>query len=111
MNEIVSIPYAELSAEQKLRLFWHDFCQCDWWHDDFEKEMEKAGFIKFVRATKRDVEATAFAEELGIIAGQMIWTLTKKGHDILNADRSPQAHAGLGSSVLGPPEIIGDRQS
>lgn len=95
MNEVVSIPYAELSVEQKLRLFWHDFTQCDWWHDDFKHEMEAAGFIKFTSATKRDVEATSFAAELGIIAGQPIWKLTKKGNAILDKASSvsrPQEH-------------------
>jgi hypothetical protein len=85
MNEVVSIPYAELSAEQKLRLFWHDFTQCDWWHDDFEHEMEATGFIKWTTATKRDVDDTSFAAELGVIAGQPIWKLTKKGRAVLAA--------------------------
>lgn len=89
MNEVVSIPYAELSVEQKLRLFWHDFTQCDWWHDDFESEMEAAGFIKWTSATRRDVEATSFAAELGIIRGQPIWKLTEKGRAILDAVSSP----------------------
>jgi hypothetical protein len=96
MNEVVSIPYEELSLEQKLRLFWHDFTQCDWWHDDFEREMEDAGFISFERATKRDVEATSFAAELGIVAGQPIWKLTKKGHAVLDAKPS-------GGDVGSPP--------
>lgn len=85
MNEVVSIPYAELSVEQKLRLFWHDFTQCDWWHEDFITEMEAANFVTCKTATKRDVEETSFASELGIVRGQPIWKLTKKGHAILDA--------------------------
>jgi hypothetical protein len=79
----VKIPYSELSNAQKLRAFWHDFCQCDWWHDDFEKEMESAGFIEFVTATKQDVEETSFADDLGIVAGQPIWKLTDAGRAVL----------------------------
>lgn len=85
MNEVVSIPYAELSVQQKLRLFWHDFTQCDWWHEDFLPEMEGAGFIRMRTATKRDVEDTSFASELGIEKGRPIWVLTKKGNAIPGA--------------------------
>lgn len=90
MKLAAEIPYAELTPEQKLRAFWHDFTQCDWWHDDFEHEMEAAGFISWRRATKRDVQETSFAEELGIVAGQGIWKLTKKGHAVLDTARSPE---------------------
>jgi hypothetical protein len=68
-----------------LRKNWPPFCDADPFdgRDTFIDRMEAAGFITMRTATKRDVEATAFPEELGIVAGQPIWVLTRKGHAAL----------------------------
>lgn len=92
MKAVAEIPYEELTAAQKLRAFWDDFTQCDWWHDDFEEEMEAAGFIKFEQATKEDVREASFAEELGIIAGQPICKLTQEGRAVLSPVISEDRH-------------------
>jgi hypothetical protein len=76
---------SEWLAITDLRQNWAAFCDADPFDgaDTFIERMEVAGFIDMRTATKRDVEATSFADELGIVAGQPIWVLTKKGHAAL----------------------------
>lgn len=83
-----SIPYSELSVEQKLRAFWNAFCDCDFHEDGFVEEMEAAGFVSYGTATQEDVEATPFADELGIVKGHGIWRLTDAGRAALSASRT-----------------------
>lgn len=78
-EDTAAIPYSELSAEQKLRAFWDDYCNCDFRHEDFADDMEKAGFIKWRTATQDDVDSIMFASELGIVAGEPISELTPAG--------------------------------
>lgn len=76
---------SEWAVITELRKNWAAFCDADPFDgaDTFIERMEAAGFIDIRTATKRDVEATSFPEELGIVAGQPIWVLTKKGHAAL----------------------------
>lgn len=76
---------SEWSAITDLRKNWSSFCDADPFDgcDTFTERMEAAGYITMRTATKRDVEATAFPEELGIVAGRPIWVLTKKGRAAL----------------------------
>lgn len=79
---------AEWAEIMDLRANWGSFCDADPFvgGDTFIERMEAAGFIFMRTATKRDVEATSFADELGIVAGQPIWVLTKKGRAVLSPE-------------------------
>ncbi len=83
-----ALTYEELSAEQKLRAFWNDFCQCDFYHEDFADDMEKSGFVELRTATQRDVDSIMFASELGIVVGEPMYELTDAGRAALSASRS-----------------------
>jgi len=85
---MVPVPYSDLSVEQKLQNFWNAFCDCDFYEEGFPEEMEAAGFIEWRTATIEDVDACAFPEELGIAAGNPMWSLTEKGRAALSAARA-----------------------
>lgn len=83
MADAATIPYEELTSEQKLRAFWMDFCQADPVPPEFTDDMEAAGFM-FLDDVDEDDLQTAFASELGIEPGGRVWRLTDEGRRIVN---------------------------
>ena len=75
---------AEWRAIDDLRKHWGSFCDCDPFEGaaDFSERMEAAGFIRLRSVTRDDLEQ-AFAAELGIERGGMVWDLTAKGRKAL----------------------------
>lgn len=70
----------------EIRRYWGAICDCDVVPidtDEFKDRAERLGFLRWRAATKRDVEATPFAADLGIEVGGMIWELTAKGRKAL----------------------------
>lgn len=65
-----------------LRMYWGAICDCDLVPidtDEFKDRAERLGLLRWRKATQRDVDAIAFAAELGIEVGGMLWELTAKG--------------------------------
>ncbi len=77
----------KLTERDDLRKNWHSFCDCDPFDgaDTFPDRMEAAGLIELLPVTDDDLEQ-AFAEELGIIPGGMVWHLTESGRSEMSTD-------------------------
>lgn len=73
------IPYEEMTDTQRLRSFWHDFCDADPVPPTFAEDMEASGFVTLRSVRKRDVESDPFAAERGIEIGGSMWVLTPAG--------------------------------
>lgn len=76
----------EWRARNDLRKYWGAFCYCDSIpidRDDFTDRLEKFGLVEWREVTERDVNETTFAYELGLEVGGMCWSLTPKGHAVL----------------------------
>lgn len=70
----------------ELRRYWSAICDCDEVPidtDEFKERAERLGLIRWRSVTRRDVDATPFAWELGIEVGGMMYELTAKGRDAL----------------------------
>jgi len=81
----------EWRARDDLRKYWGAFCDADVIpidRDDFTDRLEKFDLVEWRKVTRRDVEATMFAAELGLEVGGMCWDLTAKGHKVFGY--SPQ---------------------
>ncbi len=76
------IPYEQMTAAQKLRAYWHDRCDADPVPDEFDDEMEAAGYISARAVTDDDLDES-FAYERGIFPGGMVWELTSAGRAAL----------------------------
>lgn len=66
----------------ELRMYWGAICDCDVVPidtDEFMDRAERLGLLRCRKATRRDVDDIAFAAELGIDVGGMLWELTAKG--------------------------------
>lgn len=77
---------AEWRTIDDLRRYWNEMCDCDVIAidtDDFKDRLEKMGLMRWRTATRRDVEATPFAAELGIEAGRPLCELTSKGRKLM----------------------------
>lgn len=80
----------EWRTRDDLRKYWHAFCYCDVIpidRDDFTGRLEKFGLVTWRKVTKRDVEATPFAYELGLEVGGMCYDLTVKGRNVLETEK------------------------
>lgn len=76
----------EWKARDDLRKYWGAFCDCDSLpidRDDFTDRLEKFGLVEWRKVTKRDIEDAPFAYELGLEVGGMCYSLTAKGHEVL----------------------------
>lgn len=85
MSELMT--EAEWAARDDLRKYWNAFCDCDLIpidRDRFIERLEEYGLVEWSKVTKRDMQATSFAADLGLELGGMCWKLTAKGHNILN---------------------------
>jgi hypothetical protein len=81
----------EWKARDDLRKYWGAFCDADIIPidgDDFTDRLEKFGLVTWRQVTKRDLEATVFAYELGLEVGGMCWDLTPKGRAVLDKTES-----------------------
>lgn len=70
-----------------MRRYWNAMCYCDVVPidtDDLKERMEAMGLLRWRTATRRDVEQTPFASELGIEVGRSLYELTKKGHRLMS---------------------------
>ena len=77
---------AEWRTIDDMRRYWNAMCDCDVVPidtDDLKERMEKMGLARWRKATRRDVEATPFAADIGIEAGAMIHELTAKGRKLI----------------------------
>jgi len=82
------IAYEQMTPEQKLCAYWHDRCDADPVPPEFDQDMEAAGLIAFRAVTKRNVEESSFATELGIELGGYLWELTDAGRAALSEGAS-----------------------
>lgn len=74
----------------ELRRYWSAICDCDVVPidtDEFKDRAERLGLIRWRSVTRRDLDATPFAAELGIEAGGMIYALTAKGRKALEPEK------------------------
>lgn len=81
----------EWRARDDLRNYWHAFCQADAMpidRDDFTDRLEKFDLVTWRKVTRKDVEATPFADELGLEVGGTCWDLTAKGHKVFENAKS-----------------------
>lgn len=81
---------AEWQARDDLRRYWSAFCDADVIPidtDDFTERLEKFGLVTWREVTRRDVESTPFAADLGLEVGGMCFDLTAKGRKVLAANR------------------------
>lgn len=79
----------EWRARDDLRKYWGAFCDADIIpieRDDFTDRLEKFDLVTWRKVTKRDVDATPFAYELGLEVGGMCWDLTAKGRKVLETE-------------------------
>lgn len=77
---------AEWRTIDDMRRYWNAMCDCDVVPidtDDLKERMEAMGLMRWRVATRRDVDATPFASELGIEAGRLICSLTTKGRKLM----------------------------
>lgn len=73
-----------------MRRYWSAMCDCDVVPidtDDLKDRMEKMRLLRWRTATRRDVDATPFASDLGIEAGGSICELTAKGRKLFAANK------------------------
>lgn len=87
MSELLT--EGEWRARDDLRKYWGAFCDADIipiGRDDFTERLEKFGLVTWRAVTKRDVEATPFAGELGLEIGGMCYDLTAKGRQVLQTE-------------------------
>jgi hypothetical protein len=78
----------EWRARDDLRKYWHAFCDADVIpidREDFTDRLEKFDLVTWRAVTKRDIEATPFAADLGLEIGGMCWELTAKGREVYEA--------------------------
>lgn len=81
----------EWKARDDLRKYWSAFCDADVIpidRDSFTDRLEKFGLVTWRKVTKRDVESTPFAYELGLEVGGMCWDLTAKGRKVLETQNA-----------------------
>lgn len=86
MNTTERLTEDEWRARDDLRSYWNAFCDADVIpidRDDFTDRLEKFGLVTWRKVTRRDVDATPFAADLGLEVGGMCWDLTAKGRKVL----------------------------
>ncbi|MER9217929.1 hypothetical protein NKI48_03190 [Mesorhizobium sp. M0644] len=84
----LTLDYEELTAAQKLRACWHDFCDADPVPPEFAEDMERAGYAELV-SVDADALDDPFAYERGIIPGGSMWQLTEAGRAALQQEPQP----------------------
>ena len=78
----------EWRAREDLRKHWNAFCDADAIpidREDFTERLEKFGLVTWRKVTRRDVDSTPFAADLGLEVGRMCFDLTAKGRKVLAA--------------------------